>query len=87
MKVIEGLNGHIYVTPIKETKQIGGLDLISKFDQDDRYGQAEVVYTDPKSPIEEGMIVVYDKSNSNFHQFGDEKLLVLQINTLQGIIK
>ena len=84
MQVIEPMNGHIFVRPIKETKQVGGLDMITKSDEQDRFRKAEVVYADAELPVECCDVVLYDKHNGDGFQVNGELLTVLHVNNIVG---
>lgn len=84
MKTVEPLNGHIFVRPIKETKQVGGIDLTSKYDEQDRYRKAEVVFVDADLPLDCCDIVLYDKHNGEGFQVNGELLTVLHVSNIVG---
>ena len=77
-------NGNIFVLPIRETKQTGGLDLISRLDEEDRYVTGEVIYACELTPLTSGDIVLYDKSNGHGYQDDDSLLTVLHISNITG---
>ena len=84
MRGIEPKNGHVFIRPIKETKEVGGIELISKIDEQDRYSKAEVVFAE--EPLKPSDIILYDKSNGHGFQFNDELLTVLHIRDVVGLI-
>ena len=84
MSKIKPLNGHIFIRPIKETKQVGGIDLISSVDEQDRYSKAEVVFAE--SIVSEGDIILYDKSNGHGYQHEQELLTVLHVGNIVGVL-
>lgn len=85
MKVVNPMNGNVFIRPLKETKQTGGLDLISKYDEQDRYSKGEVVFSDSKLPIECCDILMYDKNNGHGFQINGELLTVLHISNIIGV--
>lgn len=86
MKDIKPLNGNIFLLPIKETKQVGGIDLTAKLDEDDRYRKGEVIYSCDTTPVVPGDILLYDKNNGFGFQHGDHFYTVLHIGNIKGII-
>ena len=86
--MIQAMNNHVFVEPIKETKQVGGLDLISKYDEEDRYCKATVIYVDDTLPLSSGNVILYDKNNGHDFQDDDGKLLrVLHARDVVGCVK
>ena len=83
MNKIEQKNGHVFVRPLKETKKTGGLELISKLDEQDRYSKAEVVFCE--EVLNEGDIILYDKNNGHGFQINDELLTVLRLGDVVGV--
>lgn len=83
---ITPMNGHIFVRHIKETKKVGGLDLIGKIDDEDRYSKAEVVYAEEHGPLSIGSIVLFDKNNGHDFQDEDEMLRVLHLGNIVGVL-
>ena len=84
MKDIEPKNGHVFVRPIPETKEVGGIELITKLDEQDRYRKAEVVFTE--EPLKCCDIVLYDKANGHGFQFNNELLTVLHLRDIVGVL-
>lgn len=80
------MNGFVFVRPIKETKKAGGLELIAKLDEQDRFSKAEVVFAEVDGPLAEGDIVLYDKNNGHGFQFNEELLTVLNLHNIVGVI-
>lgn len=85
MNKVEPMNGFVFVQPIRETKKAGGLDLISKYDEVDRYSKAEVVFVDKDLPLKCCDIIMYDKSNGHGFQFNKDLLTVLHIRDIVGV--
>lgn len=81
------MNYHIFVRYLKETKKIGGIDLITKIDEEDRYYKAEVVFSDESTPLKPGMKILFDKMNGHQYQHGDEMLVVLHAKDVVGILE
>lgn len=75
--MIEPLNNHVFVKPIKETKKVGMVDMITKYDEQDRYNKAEVVVSDPNVPLECCDIILYDKHNGHEFQSDDSGMLTV----------
>ena len=84
MSSIVPMNGHIFVRPIQETKQVGGIDLTSKYDEQDRFKKGEVVFVDENLPLECCDIVLYDKNNGDGFQVNGELLTVLTASNIVG---
>lgn len=84
MNKVEPMNGHIFIRPIQETKKSGGLELISNLDEQDRYSKAEIVFAG--DVLNEGDIVLYDKSNGHGFQINNELLTVLHISSVVGVL-
>ena len=84
MKTVRPLNGYLFIRPIKETKTTGGLELISKLDEQDRYSKAEVVFCG--EVLNEGDIILYDKNNGHGFQINDELLTVLRLGDVVGVL-
>lgn len=84
--MIDPKNGFIFLDKIKETKTVGEIDLISIFDEEDRYSKATVVYCDSDTPLKPGDVVLYDKNNGHTHQYEDKLLLVLHTRDVVGLI-
>lgn len=80
------MNGYLFVSPVQETKQVGGIDLISKLDEEDRYCKAVVKFTDPNLPLKENDMILYDKNNGHQYQYQDELLTVLRVVDVVGVI-
>ena len=85
MKVIP-MNGHIFVAPLRETKTIAGVDLIAKFDEEDRYRKATVIFVDEQLPLKEGDVVLYDGSNGHGFHHEDKLLTVLTHHNIVGVL-
>ena len=83
MKTVKPHNGYIFVRPIKETKTTGGLELISKIDEQDRYSKAEVVFAE--DTVQPGETILYDRSNGFGFQINDELLTVLHLGNIIGV--
>lgn len=75
--MINPLNSHLFVKPVKETKKVGGVDLITQYDEQDRYHKAVVKYADETLPLEVEDIILYDKHNGHEFQSDDGMLTVL----------
>ena len=80
------MNGWVFIRPIAETKQTGGLDLIAKFDEQDRYSKAEVVFAQEGSPLKCCDIILYDKHNGHGYQYESELLTVLATVDVVGVL-
>ncbi len=78
------MNGYLFIRPIKETKQVGKIDLISRVDEQDRYTKGEVVFVDESLPLECCDIILYDKSNGDGHQVNGELLTALHVKNIIG---
>lgn len=86
MKDIKAMNGSVFVLPIRETKQVGGYDLISKTDEQDRYIKGEVIFACEHTPLEKGDVVLYDKSNGFKYQHDKDLLTVLGVGAIVGVV-
>ena len=84
MSEVRTMNGFVFIRPIKETKEVGGIDMITKIDEQDRYSKAEVVFT--TDPLKCSDIILYDKANGNGYQHNDELLTVLHVTDVIGVI-
>lgn len=84
--MIEPQNGYIFIKPVKETKQVGGIDMISMYDEEDRYRKGLVVYACSSTPIKPEHIVLYDFSNGFGFQDGDDLLTVLRAGDVVAIL-
>ena len=84
--MIKAMNGNLFIKEVKETKKVGGLDLISKIDEQDRYKKAEVVYACETTPLSPGDIVLYDGNNGFQYQHDTELLRVLHILDIVGVL-
>ena len=86
MRGIEPMNGWIFIRPIAETKSTGGLELIAKYDEQDRYSKAEVVFAQEDSPLKCCDIILHDKSNGHGFQHEGEMLTVLRLGDVVGVL-
>lgn len=83
---VEPMNGFLFVRPIRETKETGGLELISKIDEQDRFAKGEVVFADANGPLKPGVVVLYDKNNGHGFQINNELLTVLNDFHIVGVL-
>ena len=84
MSEVRTMNGHLFIRPIADTKEVGGLEMITKIDEQNRYSKAEVVFaTDPLKCCD---IILYDKANGHGYQHEDELLTVLHVSNVIGVL-
>lgn len=83
--MVHPMNGYIFIKKITETKKVGGLDVITAYDSQDRYKKGKVKYV--ADLLEEGDIVLYDELNGHDFQDEDGELLtVLHLKNVIGIL-
>lgn len=72
---MKAINYYIVLEKIKEQpKNVGGIELLEKYDKDTRYNKAKVISVGDKiDQIKQNDIVWYDKHNGHGIQF-DQKL-------------
>jgi len=84
MEKLELMNNHLACRPIRETKTVGGAELITKTDVQNRYSKGEVVYVDANLPLNVGDVVLYDKNNGDSLHINNELITVLAIANIVG---
>ena len=84
---LEAFGNYVIVQPSNDKTQMGGLDLIAAYDNENRYLSGVVVSAGEGLPLETGDIVYYDKQNNHGIQHGDYHYLVLTANNIVGVVR
>jgi co-chaperonin GroES (HSP10) len=81
---MKAINYYLVLEKIKEQpKNIGGIEMLDKYDQDTRYGKAKVVTVGDKiDVIKPNDVVWYDKHSGHGIQFDDKLYYVVNLGDI-----